>query len=90
MLDQEVMTNILYDLTVLQAANVYLPNTLNDNDLKATTYIYKKYEIDSITYHQNHKYYASNPKKYKKMYQEIIARLEAEKMVIDKVQVPQK
>ena len=78
------MINILYDINVLQAANIYSPNALNENDVKVTEYIYKKYAIDSVTYHQNHKYYASNPKEYKKMFNEVIKRLESEKEQLEK------
>ena len=76
LLSEEVIKDILFDAAIIQAAEVASPNGLADNNIKATTFIYEKYKIDSITYYQNHKYYAADVKKYKKMYKEVLKRLE--------------
>ena len=76
LLSEEVIKDILFDAAIIQAAEVASPNGLADNNIKATTFIYEKYKIDSITYYQNQKYYAADLKKYKKMYKEVLKRLE--------------
>jgi hypothetical protein len=75
LLSEEVMKDMLFDVVVLQAAETTVGYKLNQNNLKLTSFIYKKYKIDSLTYYQNQKFYAANPKKYKKMYKEISDRL---------------
>ncbi|WP_264548805.1 DUF4296 domain-containing protein [Flavobacterium sp. N2820] len=76
LLDDEVMTNILFDIAVLQAAEGTMTYRLTENNIKVNTFIYEKYKIDSTTYYQNQKYYAANTRKYKKMHQDVLARLE--------------
>ena len=76
LLSEEVIKDILFDAAIIQAAEVASPNGLANNNIKATTFIYEKYKIDSITYYQNQKYYAADVKKYKKMYKEVLKRLE--------------
>lgn len=77
LLGEEVMVDILYDIAILQAAEGYVPEELNSKNIKVDSFIYDKYEIDSITYYQNHKYYAADVKKYKKMYTEVIDRIDS-------------
>jgi histidinol phosphatase-like PHP family hydrolase len=77
LLDEEVMVDILYDIALLQAADGYVPEKLAINNIKVNTFIYSKYNIDSVTYYQNHKYYAADVKEYKKMYKEVISRIES-------------
>ena len=65
LLDEATMENILYDVAILQA-----------NKIDAKNYIYKKYKIDSTTYHQNNRYYAAEVDNYKHLHKRILARLE--------------
>jgi|JI61114BRNA_FD_contig_41_2208200_length_719_multi_2_in_0_out_0_2 hypothetical protein len=76
LLDDDVMTDILFDIAILQATDGNMTYRLAENNINVNTYIYKKYEIDSTTYYQNQKYYAANARKYKKMYQEVLERLD--------------
>lgn len=76
LLDDEVMTDILFDIAILQAADGSMTYRLAENNIKVNTFIYDKYKIDSVTYFQNQKYYAADTKKYKKMYQEVLSRLD--------------
>ena len=83
LLGEEVMIDILYDIAILQAAEVYVPELLNSNNINSNSFIYDKYEIDSVTYYQNHKYYAADVKKYKKMYTEVIDRINSKKKKLE-------
>jgi hypothetical protein len=76
LLDEATMENILYDAAILQAVKLNSPDILQANKIDAKNYIYKKYKIDSTTYRQNNRYYASDVNKYKEMQKRILARLE--------------
>lgn len=76
LLDKEVMTDILFDLAVLQAADGVMSHKLAQNNININTFIYKKYAIDSVTYYQNQRYYAADIVQYKKMHQEVLDRLD--------------
>jgi hypothetical protein len=90
LLSEEVMVDILYDTALLQATEVLAPINLTKNNIRITTFIYNKYKIDSITYYQNHKYYAANLKQYKKMYSKVISRLEKEQAKLDSLDIKNK
>lgn len=85
LLDDDVMTDILYDIAILQAADGSMPFRLAENNIKINTYIYKKYAIDSMTYYQNQRYYAADARKYKKMYQAVLDRLDKTKTENDSI-----
>lgn len=76
LLDQETMTDIVFDLAVLQAADGIFSDKLVQNNINSNTFIYKKYKIDSLTYYQNQRYYAADIVLYKQMHQEVLDRLD--------------
>lgn len=90
LLDEEVMTNILFDIAILQAAESSMPLRLSEEQINSNTYIYKKYAIDSLTFYQNQRYYAADVKQYKKMYQEVLDRLDEEKTTANSTMPPGK
>ena len=74
LIDKEQMISMIYDLSVLEAMksqNAGIPNIYP----KANEFLKTKYKIDSITFAQNTQYYASDTDDYKKMYEEVKARL---------------
>ena len=78
LLDDEVMVDIIYDISILQATDGSMPQKLIENDIKMDQYIFEKYKIDSVTYRQNQLYYAGDARKYKKLYKKVLERLEGE------------
>lgn len=74
LIERATMIDILYDLSVLEAMR-----SMNSGETviypKANVYIKNNYKFDSITFAQNSKFYASDPKDYKKMYDEVKQRL---------------
>ncbi|MFD2892440.1 DUF4296 domain-containing protein [Flavobacterium chuncheonense] len=82
-LGEAKMVEILHDIAVLQAAEVYNAEKLIDGNVNTTTYIFEKYGIDSLTFVQNQRYYTSNPKEYKKIYDAIIKKVDAQKAIAD-------
>ena len=95
LLSKEVMEEIIYDMAILQAAETHKPQKLSDNNIRIKDFIYKKYKIDSITYFQNYKYFASDIKSFKKMYKHVNERILNQKSEIDtllkekKIEVPE-
>lgn len=81
------MEDIIFDLAILQAAETYMPQKLSDKKIVSEEYIYKKYEIDSATYFQNYKYYASDIKNFKKIYKKVNDRINENKIRLDTVSV---
>ncbi len=85
LLDEETMENIIFDITVLQATKANSPEVLQTNNIDTKDFIYKKYKIDSATYHQNNRYYAGDVRNHKHMHKRVLARLEE---LIQKQQTP--
>lgn len=83
LLSKEVMEEIIFDLAVLEAAESHKPQVLIDNKIEVKQFVYKKYNIDSLTYFQNYKYYASDIKTFKKMYKHVNERIQNQKNEID-------
>jgi hypothetical protein len=83
LLSKEVMEEIIYDMAILQAAETHKPQILSDNNIKIKDFIYKKYKIDSATYFQNYKYFASDIKSFKKIYKHVNERIQNQKKEID-------
>lgn len=75
MLSEDKMVNILYDLTMLQSIKTFQPSMLNNNDITTSNYIYKKYNIDSITFADNHTYYASQLDVYERIHKKVSERI---------------
>lgn len=81
-IDEDVMVDILYDLSLLESIKSQNVSD-SDNTINISQYIYKKYKIDSIQFLQNNKYYASDVKNYKKMFEKVKDRLQNESNKLD-------
>lgn len=82
LLPEDKMIDIIYDIAILQAAENYKPINLSDAGVKVNNYIYEKYNIDSTTYYQNHKYYASDVNNYKKIYKKVLKKITEEQATL--------
>lgn len=83
LIDKEVMQNIIYDLSLLEAIKYNEPNTTENYRVNPKEFIYKKYKIDSAQFAQNNVYYASNFEEYKAMYDTVIKRIDSKKAIVD-------
>jgi hypothetical protein len=83
LIEEDTMIAIFYDLSVLEALKANSPQILNQHQIDPHTYIYKKYKIDSLQFVENNHYYASNLKKYKKMYEKVEEQLGEQKKLAD-------
>jgi len=75
LIDETVMVDIFYDLSLLEAMRTQKPLTLRQHNIDPDKYIYEKYKIDSIQFAQSNRYYASQIETYKKMYEKVSLRL---------------
>ena len=82
---KDKMLDIMYDIAVLEGIKYQNPTSLDSNKINSTTYIYKKYKIDSIQLAQSNVYYASDYVAYKDMYDTLVKRIERKKSLIDAV-----
>ncbi len=83
LIKKEEMVNIMYDLSILEAMKIQNPASLDTFKINSNKYIYKKYKIDSVQFAQNNIYYAADYKEYKKMYEEVKARLDKNVIAVE-------
>lgn len=83
LISEDKMVDIFYDLAVLDAMRTQKPLALSEKNINVDGYIYKKYDIDSLQFAQSNRYYASEIKLYKKMYERVGKRLRNNIVKID-------
>ncbi len=76
---EDKMTDILYDLTLLDAIKSQNPYDTINQSIKPRAFIYKKYNVDSLQFVKSNQYYISQIEIYKKMYDQINERLQKKK-----------
>ena len=87
---QDVMVDIMYDLTILEAIKNQNPASLDTFKINPRAYIFKKYKIDSIQYAKSNIYYASDYNEYKSMFEQISKRLEVKTQSVESLIKKQK
>ena len=83
LIEEDVMTDILYDLSIMEAIKSQNPYAPQNQSMNPKDYIFKKYKIDSLQFAASNRYYISQIEEYKKMYDQVNERLEKEKKVAD-------
>lgn len=74
LIPKDKMVDILYDISLIEAVkNQNIQGGLSSKT--ANDFIYRKYKVDSLQYVKSNKYYVSNIEEYKKMVEEVKARL---------------
>ena len=76
---EDKMTDILYDLTLLDAIKLQNPYDTIKQSIRPREFIYKKYNIDSLQFVRSNQYYISQIETYKKMYEQVNERLQNKK-----------
>lgn len=79
LIEKEVMLNIMYDLSLLEAIKYQNPASLDTFKINPKKYIYKKYKIDSLQFAKSNTYYASNYEEYTSIVVELEDRLTKKK-----------
>ena len=71
LISKEQMINILIDIKLLTSANGKNKKILEDGNLKSESYIYKKYNIDSLRFANSNSYYSYYVEEYNDIYSKI-------------------
>ncbi|MDN3491358.1 DUF4296 domain-containing protein [Winogradskyella bathintestinalis] len=79
LISEDQMSNLLYDLYIINAAKGVNRNTLEINGLNPEHYILEKYNIDSTQFAQNNTYYTFKAETYSDIIERVKTRLEKEK-----------
>ena len=74
-LDEKQMESLLYDLAVLESMKVSQAQMLDSLQFNSQQFIYKKYQLDSLSLAQNMVYYASLPKDYDRIVKKVEEKL---------------
>lgn len=90
LIPEDKMIDILYDLNMFQAIRNSNYQLLNSYSVNPETFIYDKYNIDSIQLAQSHKYYISDSDNYSKMLDNMINRLKENKKEVDSLALKEK
>jgi|SRR6056297_960317 len=83
LIPEDKMVQILKDMAIVNAAKSTNMGILKDNDVEPTSYVFEKYEIDSLQFVESDRYYASLPLKYEAIFTEVEAQLEEKKTYLD-------
>ncbi|TDU43139.1 uncharacterized protein DUF4296 [Gelidibacter sediminis] len=79
LIDKEKMSEIMYDLYILNAAKGVNRKILETNGVVPLEYLYDKYAIDSLQFAQSNTYYAYDPETYTAILARVKKRLEKNK-----------
>lgn len=84
LIEQDKMVYIIYDLALLEAmrSQPQQPGEMNTM-VNPKSFIFKKYQIDSLQFAESNHYYASDIGNYKKMYDQVKQRIETQQKQID-------
>ncbi|HSD14151.1 MAG TPA: DUF4296 domain-containing protein [Flavobacterium sp.] len=83
LLSEEVMVDVLYDISVLQSAENLNSIEFTQKSIKVNEIIYKKYNIDSLSFAQSNRYYAADPHNYQKLFKKVAEKIEASKKALN-------
>lgn len=71
LIPKDKMVNIIMDIRLLSSANGKNKTTLEKNNLQSESYIYKKYNIDSLQFALSNNYYAYYVDDYMEIYDKV-------------------
>ena len=76
LIEREKMVDIIFDLSILEAAKSQKPIVLEQYQIQSNAYVYKKYQIDSLQFANSVKYYATDLENYHSIYDSVNKRIE--------------
>ena len=83
-ISEDKMVEISMDVALLKAGRNYNTKLLNEKGILPSDYIYKNHGVDSVQFAENYKWYVSQPKKYKEIFERVKDSFVARKEVLDK------
>jgi hypothetical protein len=82
---KDKMSEIMYDLYLLNAAKGVNKKVLELNGIMPVEYVYKKYGIDSLQFVESNTYYAYDTEVYAQLVEKVKADLERDKELYEKL-----
>lgn len=79
------MVDVITEISLLQAARNYNKGMLEEKGLDPESYLWGKFDIDSLQFARSSNYYAENYDRYEAIYTQVKARLEGYRDVYDSV-----
>ncbi len=83
LIPEEQMVDILHDLALLNATKTSFAYIMEQNDVNTMDFLFGKYQIDSIQWAESNRYYASIPLQYQIIYEQVEAKLEAKRKILE-------
>lgn len=85
LIPKEKMVEVLTEVALLHGARSYNKNLLEEKGIDPSSYVYEKYNIDSLQFAQSSNYYAENVKQYQEIFASVKERLEALRVKYDTI-----
>ena len=85
LISENKMSDILYDVFVLNSAKGMNKKLLENNGIFPQDYVYKKHNIDSLQFAKSNEYYAYDVKTYEAIIDKVKQRIEKEKEIYDAI-----
>ncbi len=83
LISKEKMSDILYDVFLLNAAKGINKKVLERNGISPQEYVYEKHNIDSLQFALSNNYYSYDAKTYEAIMTKVKDKIEAERIVVD-------
>ena len=71
LISEDAMVNVLVDMAIMSSAKGVNKSKIEDSGIVPDEYIYKKNNIDSLSFSESNAYYAYDIKKYDAIYQRV-------------------
>ncbi|WP_053992759.1 DUF4296 domain-containing protein [Mangrovimonas sp. TPBH4] len=82
---KEKMSDILYDVFLMNAAKSMKKQTLEDKGIHPEEYVFKKHGIDSLQFAQSSDYYAYDTEAYDAIVKDVEGRIDVQKKYFDSI-----
>ena len=85
LIPEQKMVEVLTELSILYSAKNYNKKILEETGLPLDSYLYDKYQIDSLQFAQSTKYYAKNYNQFEIIYKQVKTNLEKMKTDLEEI-----
>lgn len=85
LIPKDEMSEIIYDVFILNAAKGVNKKVLENNGIFPQDYVYKKYRIDSLQFALSNEYYSYNIEMYESIMEKVKSKIEFEKKINDSI-----
>ncbi len=85
LISEDKMVDVLVDISLLHGARSYNKSLMQQKGIQSYNYLWEKYKIDSTRFLESSNYYADQPEKYEKIYEQVKLRLESLQVKYDSI-----